>query len=42
MNSLEAKNYGLIDEVMGDVSDLVQINRNMPEVFIGKNILNTI
>ncbi len=41
MNSLEAKNYGLIDEVMGDVSDLVQINRNMPEVLIGKNMFNT-
>jgi ATP-dependent Clp protease protease subunit len=34
MNSLEAKAYGLIDEVMGDASDVIQIARTTAEVLI--------
>lgn len=32
LNSLEAKNYGLIDEVLGDTSELVWMERVMPKV----------
>ncbi|ELR70156.1 ATP-dependent Clp protease proteolytic subunit [Fulvivirga imtechensis AK7] len=37
MNSLEAKEYGLIDEVLGDTSDLVRLKTILPEVeFVNK------
>ena len=32
LNAKEAQEYGLIDEVLGDVSDLVSLNRLDPEV----------
>ena len=32
LNSLEAKNYGLIDEVLGDTSELVWLERMAPAV----------
>jgi ATP-dependent Clp protease, protease subunit len=32
LNSLEAKNYGLIDEVLGDTSELVWLDRVAPAV----------
>lgn len=35
MNSIEAKSYGIIDEVLGDTSDLVHLNKVDPEVFFG-------
>jgi len=34
LNALEAKNYGLVDEVLGDTSNLVHIQRTDPEVMI--------
>lgn len=35
----EAKEYGLIDEILGDISDVVSIRHNMPDVgfYGGKN-----
>ncbi|HVD99774.1 MAG TPA: ATP-dependent Clp protease proteolytic subunit [Cytophagaceae bacterium] len=40
LNALEAKSYGLIDEVLGDTSDLVWLNSLAPEVKLqdGTNI----
>jgi ATP-dependent Clp protease, protease subunit len=32
LNALEAKSYGLIDEVLGDTSDLILLNKILPEV----------
>lgn len=34
LNSLEAKAYGLIDEVMGDTSDVIQLTKTTAEVLI--------
>ena len=32
LNAVEAQSYGLIDEVLGDTSDLIQLNQLDPEV----------
>jgi ATP-dependent Clp protease, protease subunit len=38
MNALEAKSYGIIDEVLGDTRDLVYLNKIEPEVIFGNRI----
>lgn len=38
MNALEARDYGLIDEVLGDTNDLIRLNNTLPEVeFVNKS-----
>lgn len=32
LTAVEAKEYGLIDEILGDVSDVIQINTKAPEI----------
>lgn len=40
MNALEAKAFGFVDEVLGDTSDLIQIDNKEPEVSFYKDIKN--
>ncbi|MDN5201948.1 ATP-dependent Clp protease proteolytic subunit [Fulvivirgaceae bacterium BMA10] len=41
LNALEAKEYGLIDEVLGDTSDLIKLNKEEHDViFHGKGNMN--
>jgi ATP-dependent Clp protease protease subunit len=35
MNALEAKSFGIIDEVLGDTRDLILLNKVDPEVIFG-------
>lgn len=37
LNAQEAKNYGLVDEVLGDASDIVLLNKARPEVNLMPN-----
>jgi hypothetical protein len=39
MNAVEAKHYGLIDEVLGDTSDLVSITREGQIVMANQALL---
>jgi ATP-dependent Clp protease protease subunit len=32
MNTIEAKEFGLIDEILGDVSDIVSLSHHVPEL----------
>ncbi|MBO9703627.1 MAG: ATP-dependent Clp protease proteolytic subunit [Sporocytophaga sp.] len=34
LNALEAKSYGLVDEVLGDTTDLIMLNTNAQEVLL--------
>ena len=38
MNALEAKEYGLVDEVVGDVTDVVQIKNG--EILVPQIAMN--
>lgn len=33
LNALEAQEYGLVDEVLGDTTDLIKVNNLEPEIF---------
>ncbi len=37
LNAQEAKNYGIVDEVLGDASDIVLLNKVRPEVNLMRN-----
>lgn len=37
LNAQEAKNYGIVDEVLGDASDIVLLNKARPEVNLMPN-----
>jgi ATP-dependent Clp protease, protease subunit len=39
LNALEAKDFGLVDEVMGDTSDLIQLNKAGLDVSFYTNVL---
>ena len=36
LNALEAKAYGMVDEVVGDTKDLIKIQQRLPEVIMGQ------
>jgi len=40
MNAVEAKNYGLVDEILGDTSNLVVLGKNGEISFGGQTLID--